>query len=164
MKVQFRIFLVLLFIPLYQSVYYYSDLPETVASHFNSAGHPNGWSSRMAFFGLYLGMMILMAMVFLALPSSLPRFRVSLISLPNKEYWLAPERCEETVLFIRQQMLSLGIATVLFMICTFQLVIEANLQTTKRFPVTPMNILLAAYGLLTVVWLIRFLFRFRKPS
>ena len=41
----------------------YPSLPETLATHFDAAGQPNGWTGRSAFALLYLGMGLLMAVI-----------------------------------------------------------------------------------------------------
>ena len=63
-----RVFFALTAIPVLQTLYYYPQLPEVVASHWDGLGAPNGWSSRFGFFGVYLGIVILLAGVFIYLP------------------------------------------------------------------------------------------------
>lgn len=41
----------------------YPSLPEVLATHFNAAGQPDGWSSRTSFAILYLGLGLLMAVL-----------------------------------------------------------------------------------------------------
>lgn len=41
----------------------YPSLPDVLATHFDGAGEPNGWSSRTSFTLLYLGLGLLMAMI-----------------------------------------------------------------------------------------------------
>lgn len=41
----------------------YPSLPETLVTHFNAAGQPDGWSSRTSFTLLYLGMGLLLAVI-----------------------------------------------------------------------------------------------------
>mgnify|MGYP000982640530 CR=1 FL=1 len=85
-----------------------SQLPQCVASHFNAAGEANGWMSRSAYviftsvFGLCLPLFIIG--VFFTI-----RFMpVSIISLPNRDYWLAPERRVETNAYFMRQALWLA--------------------------------------------------------
>jgi serine/threonine-protein kinase len=73
-----------------------SQLPERVATHFNGSGEPNGWMSRsanqmsMLIFGLVFPLFVV---VFCFAARFLP---AGLINLPDKDYWLAPERRGET--------------------------------------------------------------------
>src|SRR6266568_3055820 len=71
-------------------------LPERVATHFDGAGHPNGWMSRSALLkgGAAFGLAFpLLVVGICALVRFLP---AAAINLPRKEYWLAPERRGET--------------------------------------------------------------------
>jgi uncharacterized membrane protein len=147
-----------------QIMYYYPLLPSTVASHFDAAGNPNGCSSKKQFVGIYMFVILMMSFSSLALPLLLKNMPVSLINLPKKDYWLAPERRETTFLFIGETMLGSGNATILFLIITFQLSFEANLSTPLHFSSETMFILLGGYLLFISVWLARFIMRFRRTD
>ena len=147
-----------------QIMYYYPLLPSTVASHFDAAGNPNGCSSKKQFVGIYMVVILMMSLSSLVLPLLLKYIPISLINLPKKVYWLAPERKETTFLFIAETMLILGNATTLFLIITFQLAFEANLSSTRHFSSETMFILLGCYFFFIAVWLIRFMVRFRRTG
>lgn len=73
----------------------YSKLPVNIATHFNSSGVPDDWSSRKNFFiqwySLTLGMNGLWLLMVILMPRSLnSKFRWA-ISIPNKEYWLSTD-------------------------------------------------------------------------
>jgi uncharacterized membrane protein len=74
----------------------YSRLPEVVASHFNANGAPNGWMPRDSYVWTMVGVVTfttaLLAGMF-ALIRYLPK---GMVNLPNRDYWLAPERRAET--------------------------------------------------------------------
>jgi hypothetical protein len=61
-------------------------------------------------------------------------------------------------------MLTFGNATTLFLVITFQLAFEANLNTACHFSSDTMMLLLGVYILFTVVWLVAFIARFRKAD
>jgi len=146
-----------------QILYYYPQLPETVASHFDGAGRPNGWSSKEAFFGVYALMVALQVLIFRVLPPRLGRLPPRLVSLPNRDYWLGPERREETLAYLTTSMAWFGFASILFAVVTIQLVIEANLSQAPLNG-TMMWVLLAAFFAFVFLWVARLLLRFaRKP-
>lgn len=147
-----------------QITYYYPLLPHTVASHFDISGNPNGCSSKGQFIGIYGVVILVMLFSFRVFPSLFKNIPVSLVNLPNKDYWLAPERKEETFHVIAEKMLSFGNATTLFLIITFQLAFEANLNITRHFSSGTMLILLGGYILFAIVWSVRFIARFRKAE
>lgn len=164
MNTQRFILISLISLSVLQIVYYYPLLPDTVASHFDFNGNPNGCLSKGSFIGTYIIVMLLMLFSFLFLPSRFKYIPRSLINLPNKDYWLAPERKGETFQIIEEKMLIFGIATTLFLIITFQLVFQANLNSTCHFSTDTMMIFFGGYILFTIVWTVRFVARFRKAD
>src|SRR5262245_40603264 len=74
-----------------------SLMPEVVATHYDGAGNPNGWMSRTGMVGFHLGMLGVTALAFVGLPVALRRMSSTLINIPNREYWLAPERRAATL-------------------------------------------------------------------
>src|SRR4051812_45558370 len=75
---------------------HYPQLPPQVASHFNFAGQPDAWSSKAQFLGMSIALLALVVFM-LGLISSVAWYApAGLINLPNKDYWLAPERETET--------------------------------------------------------------------
>ena len=49
----YLLFLFLLGLCILQALYYYPELPEKVASHFDLDGNPNAWSSKQFFIAFY---------------------------------------------------------------------------------------------------------------
>ncbi len=142
-----------------QSIYFYPQLPEITASHFDSAGNPNGWMSKQVLVLFYLGMIaILIAIFFL-----IPRFPNGMKNLPNRDYWLSGDREAETNKYINSSTLRVGIATFVLLIYIMQLVFEANLS---KEPVLSGDVLwaLILYFVFIAVWLFKFYKRFRMPN
>jgi len=150
----------LLALAVIQALVYYPQLPDVVASHFDAAGNADGWMSKEAFFAVDLGTVALTALLFLTLPRV--RWPDRLINLPHKDYWLAPERREETFRTFQRQMLVFGCATLAFLLLVMQWAIEANLDGSQTLAPGPIWWLLGAYGLFTVVWLVRLLRHFYR--
>lgn len=145
-----------------QVVYYYPQLPDLVASHFDGRGNANGWSSREGFFGLYIVMIVLLAGIFLLLPKRpLARRRFGL-RIPHRDYWLAPSRREQTHAFLRKQMLIMGVAHLLLVIVTIELAIRANLGQEIRMHGS-IYWVLGLYFVFVGGWLLRIFAHFRKP-
>jgi uncharacterized membrane protein len=143
------------------TVYYYAQLPDTVASHFDGAGHPNGWSSKPMFFGVMFGMIALMGAVFLYLPKSFARMPRNLISLPYRDHWLSDENRGETIRFIEYQFAWFGVATLLLILATIQFTIDANLSPNHHLPNRFMWVFWA-YMAFTAVWTVRFVAHFAR--
>jgi hypothetical protein len=143
--------LVLLALVAIQIAWYWPRLPLVIASHFDVAGRPNGWMSREAFVGVYVGVVVLLTVVFSAIRVVPP----SLWNLPNKEYWLAPERRAATVARVADEMTSFGNATLALVVATFELAFRANLPG-GTFASEVMWAILGAYLIFVVARLVRF--------
>ena len=79
-----------------QFLYYYPNLPEIIASHFNGTGEADSWMSKQGFIIFDAIILLIVILHFTLLPSFLKKLPDSLINLPNKEYWLATKRRAET--------------------------------------------------------------------
>ena len=157
-----RIFFALVAIAILQTVYYYPQMPEIVASHWDGLGAPNDWSSRNGFFGLYLAIVLMLVGIFVYIPKRSMRQKQMGLKIPHPEYWLAPERIAQTHLFFRRQMIVIGIVHLLLSISVMQLAIEANFNPGSGLD-SSVFWLLALYFVFLAVWLIHFFLYFRKP-
>jgi uncharacterized membrane protein len=142
---------------------YYPQLPEVVASHFNGRGVPNGWQTKPAFFGVFVGVSVLAVLIGFGVPRIISAMPVQLINLPNKRYWLAPEHVAETMEFLRAYFAWFGCAVFLIMILTFDYAIQSNLHPENRPDVSRMWYILAGFLLFVVVWIVRMIARFARP-
>ena len=157
-----RIFLGLTALAALQIVVYYPRLPAVVASHFDGLGAPNGWSSKEAFFGLYLVIVLMLYAVFGWMPKWIENRPGRHMKIPNRDYWLAPERKAETWAFFRRQMMLMGNLHLLLAIFAIQLAILANFAAEPRMHAS-IAWALAIYFIAFTVWLIYFFWHFKKP-
>jgi uncharacterized membrane protein len=158
-----NVFAGLLGLTVIQIILYYPQLPHIMASHFDGSGHPNGWMSKNTFFVIHILMVLLMVLCFWRVPWGMTRLPLSWWSLPHRDYWLAPERREHTMRWIQGAMLVMGVVTVVLLLLTIQLAIDANLNPP---PVLSDAIggLLVAYFVSTGVWLVAFFRRFSRAE
>jgi uncharacterized membrane protein len=147
-----------------QLLYFYPRMPDTMASHFDGAGRPNGVQSRERFFGLSAGILVLTVTIMGGSGILLRRVPSHRFSLPNRDYWLSRERREETIDYIGRQMEWFAAAALLLMIVILQMAFEANLTPTPRLEPGPVWWVLGLYLSFTLVWLARFILHFRKPE
>lgn len=109
-------------------------LPEVTASHFAGSGAANGFMPRAYYVRFMLGVVVVLPLVLVFVPSlSLSHPRAG-IRLPHKEYWLAPERRLETLGFLQQHMARFGSMLVLFLCYIHWLVVRANASVPPRLP------------------------------
>lgn len=145
-----------------QGFHYYPQLGERLASHFDEADTPNGWQTKTAFFSFYVGGIVLATVLVFGIPKIISAMPASLINLPNKDYWLAPERRAGTLAYLTNFFSWFGTATLFVMVAAFELALRANLHPGARFDSATMWVILGGYFLFVVVWLVRLLTRFSK--
>ena len=139
-------------------------LPERVAIHFGLGGLPDSWAPNLNSTLLMLGVH---ALVFVSLyfsPKLLATIPSRWISLPNRNYWLAPERRSEAVAKFSQLMWQFGTAVFLFMLLAGVLTMRANLSKPVRLEEGVLLIGLAIFLAYTAYWTIALLRAFRIPS
>jgi hypothetical protein len=107
-------------------------LPDVVGSHFDASGAADGFMPRSWYVGCMLVMVVVFPLLLVIVQSFVlgrPRAR---INLPNREYWLAPERRTATIDFLRQHLVHFGSMLVVFLCYTHWLVVRANAVTPPR--------------------------------
>lgn len=109
-------------------------LPEVTASHFGGSGVANGFMPRAFYVKFMLLFVVALPLVLVFVPTISFNNPKAGIRLPNKEYWLAPERRGETVEFLRQHMARFGSMLVLFLCYVHWLVVRANAASPPRLP------------------------------
>jgi uncharacterized membrane protein len=141
------------------------ELPDLVAVHFDAAGRANGFMTRTGcrdfMFASTLGMPLLIVIATTLLPRALP---VSLINIPHRDYWLAPERARVSLVFLSEQGLWFGCILVLFLGSVDGLLVEANAVSPPQFPSALLLAMLILFFCAVGAWFLRMLRRFRAPS
>lgn len=145
-----------------QAAFYLPRLPEQMASHFDMAGQPNGWMSRIHFALFTAVMLIALYLVFGAMPMLLAKLPHWMINLPRKDYWFAPERKAEAVAYLRSWLRWFGCFTLLMLLLVFDLVYRANLFDVPKLHPSAVWIIVM-YLVLVVAFLVPALMRFRVP-
>jgi uncharacterized membrane protein len=159
------IFVMLVVVAAVQLNYYAQRLPDVVGSHFGTSGSASAWQTKMALFMVELAVIVVATIVSFAVPRLITAMPASAINLPNKEFWLSPERREETFLFLRAQMAWFGCALLAFLLFVMELVFRANLLTPPRLNNAVFVPALLAFVAFSVMWTIRLVLRFsRRPT
>ncbi|MGH9335094.1 MAG: DUF1648 domain-containing protein, partial [Vicinamibacteria bacterium] len=140
-----------------QLLYYYPRVPDEVASHFDGRGNPDGYQSRDGFFGMSAAMLVLAVGLFGGLGAIFRRIPSKWFNLPHRDYWLAPERREETLDFITGQLEWYGAATLLLFLFVVQMAVEANFGPERRLDAGSIWLVLGLYLLFNGIWLTRFI-------
>ena len=102
------------------------NFPENIASHFNAAGVPDGFMSQKSYLISMLVFVIGIPAVVVGGSSVALRSAQGSINIPNKNYWLAPARKQETIEFLNGHMAWFGSIFALFLSYVHWLLIKAN--------------------------------------
>lgn len=127
-----------------QIAVYWAYLPDVVASHFDGAGVPHGWSSKTAFFLLYAVMIGVIYVSFVTVPAWHARRAALQVEVPR---WRA-----RVLASLRVRMAWLGVVHLLMAIAVVQMVLDANIE---HRPLTSVIYwLLGGYFVFLIGWLI----------
>jgi uncharacterized membrane protein len=137
-------------------------LPPLVGSHFDAAGYPNAFMTRGGYtrFVLCLGLAAPVALVALL---TVVYSRANDLKLPNRDYWLAPERIART----RARLVVHGVwfgSLLVTMVCFVHwLVLGAYRRVPPQLSNTAIEAGMLAFGLISGAWSIALLIAFRRP-
>jgi hypothetical protein len=139
-----------------------SGLPPVVASHFGIGGAVDGFMSRNAYLGF-----ILIGTVIIPLLIVLPQRIVQtlpprLISLPNRDYWLAPERIESTLEYFRNHAVWFAALFIALVCFVHWEVVQANSRSPARLVAAQFITGLALYVVSVFVWIGAMIRHFRQ--
>jgi len=144
---------------------YYPQMPQRMASHFAADGRVNGWQSRDAFFVLMLLVTSTSAIVGFLAPRQIAARSNARINLPHRDYWLAPERREQTMRFISTTMAWFACGILFVLISGTFLALQANLAPEHRFNSEAMLVVLGGFLIGMLGLLVRLVRHFRNiPS
>ena len=136
-------------------------LPPVVAAHFDAAGRANGYLGRGLYIAILLLITVLVPLLVLIIPSRALSHPDVRINLPNRDYWLAPERRAATIGFLMRQM-SMFVWLLLAFLCYAQwLVVRANALSPPTLDSRAFLDGLVVFLACTVFWSARLVRRFR---
>jgi uncharacterized membrane protein len=144
--------------------YYYPLLPERVPSHFGPSGQADGWMSKSAFAAFYLILLTFFTLLMGGISAMIRLMPTDTINIPNREYWLAPERREATLARISGDMSNFGVALGLFLIATMQLSFQAALNGMERLNMPVFLSMFAGFFIFVGFWLTGFYRNYKIPS
>jgi uncharacterized membrane protein len=140
----------------------WDGLPERFASHFGPSGRPDAFMPRgtfMTLMGAVGGGTVLLLCV---LPQLLRFVPTRLINLPNRDYWLAPERRDRSLARLGNLLGWLGAATGVLFAGVMELAIRANLAQTG-LDMGAFGIAMALYVATVIGVLVALVWQFRLP-
>jgi uncharacterized membrane protein len=139
-------------------------LPNSIATHFDVAGRPNGWSSAAGYLAFLAGFGVALPLAVAAMVAMFARHAPEWINLPHRELWLAEPHRAEGLARVRAHMWWLACLLALAAIVAHLGVVRAHASDPPRLP------LAAALGIIGMVlggiaiWIVTWHRLFRPPS
>ena len=138
------------------------SLPPVVASHFASGGYADGFMPRNTYLGLMLFITVFVPLMLTCVHSTMRVIPPRFFSLPNRDYWLAPERAAETFAFFDSHGMYFSALLAAFLCFIHWLVVRANELQPPHF--SPMLFFAGLLLFLVAVafWIGVLVFHFRR--
>jgi hypothetical protein len=140
------------------------ELPPLVGAHFGTGGIATGFVPRQRYLIVATIGCVLLPLIIVFPISIALRNPQAVINLPNRDYWLAPERRPATVDFIRRQMMRFGTAMLVFVCYVHWLVIQANERSPPRLAGSAFVSAVAIFIGFVIVWIALHYTRFRRQT
>jgi len=162
-------FCLMLFAPLLIIVAWFivtttGQLADPVATHFGSGYLANGWMTRDGYLAFSLAFSVFLPVVIAGLVVWLPRVASGPLSLPNRDYWLAPERRAATLESITVRAIAIGSLFAIFMAGVHWLILEANAAVPPQLPARLFWAMLIAFLAALTVWIGTFWSKFHNVA
>jgi uncharacterized membrane protein len=145
-----------------QCIHDFPLLPQRMASHFAASGAANGWMTKSQFLIVYAIVLLPALFVEFRLHRKIATTPEKNLNLPNRQYWLAPERRDKTFAYFEMFCAWFGCAFLLVEVCAMGLAMRANFQGPPRMPTAPIASLLVGFATFTIVGVVSLLRRFSR--
>ena len=107
--------------------FYWPHLPLRVATHFGAGGQPDGWMDKSSATTMQCVLQVIMPIFFAGIGWALPLFPNSMINVPHREYWLAPQRRAGTLGTMKSMLGQFALCLSVFVSAIGHLTFRANL-------------------------------------
>ncbi|WP_313022822.1 hypothetical protein [Mobilicoccus sp.] len=134
--------------------------PDGVASHVGLDGTVNGWGTRAGFLGVNAWLALLLLVVMPIVVKAAIRPPATFLNMPNRDYWLAPERRDATVALVSRHLSLLLAATNLLVAAGMYDLVTLTLRGREAIGSWPFFVYIVG----ALVWAVWFSRRFRLPE
>lgn len=160
--VTWSVFIALLLFAVFYVTGTVSQLPLSVASHFNADGRANAFMSRSGYARFMLCVAVGLPLVVVAILTAVYS-RATEMKLPNREYWLAPQRVDQTRAFLVAHGVWFGSLVVILGCFVHWQELTANRLQPPHLSSQTFAAGLIAFLVATAAWVAVLLFAFRRP-
>jgi uncharacterized membrane protein len=156
--------LALTLLGLFQAAWFHDRLPAEFGTHFDARGVADRTGGPVGFLLVQFAALVGMAAVFLFTPRLMRRVPTTHWNLPNKDYWLAPERRAEFEAWFAGHLAWIGCATQLLLVAIFHLVLTAATSESADLMRTAMPMLIGGFLVAVAVWIASTFYALRRPA
>ena len=142
-------------------LFYQDQLPQRIALHYGAGGRPDSWGDKTVHFWIFVGTYLAMALMFEGIIRLMAKLPYAFFNLPNKDYWLAPQRRDQTLRRLSSHITWGGVATMGFLIATAHASIQVNLGRTETLGPT-FTAALTAYLMGIGIWALFLFLQFNQ--
>ena len=147
-----------------QCVHDFPLLPDRLASHFGVSGMPNGWMTKTQFFITYALVLLPALFIEFWLHRKVSKTPDARLRLPNKEYWLAPERRAGTIAYFESFFAWYGCAFLFIEVIAMGLAMRANFDSPPQLPTLPIILSVSSFIFFNVLAVVSMFRRFSISS
>jgi uncharacterized membrane protein len=137
-------------------------LPYLMASHFGISGTPNAWMPRGQFFSFIAAVGGGTILLFATARLWLRIIPAQLVNIPNRDYWMAPDRRVASVDRMGTWMAWFGVGMTAFLAFVVELALRANLERS-RLANRPLLFALVTYALVVILSIAKLYREFQIP-
>ena len=140
------------------------SLPARVATHFNAAGHANGWMTRsqhvtfMLLFGLGISLFVI------GICYCIRFFPASSLNVPNSAYWRSPEHYPEACAFLFRHSFWLGASELVWFGLLNASLVQANQLTPPLLAMRTAGALGGGFVAATAAWAVSMIWYFARTG
>jgi hypothetical protein len=135
-------------------------LPSVVASHFGPGGRADGFMAKGSYTTLMLALVVAVPALVASTALLVRVLPPKLVNLPNKQYWLSPERRAASLEALESLSLRFAIALAVFLCFVHWLVVRANSVQPSSLQEAWLFVGLAVFGAATLAWVYSLFRRF----
>jgi uncharacterized membrane protein len=161
-RVSWAVFIVLLLFAILFVTRTAPELPLLVASHFDAAGQPNAFMTRSGYTRFILCLAVGLPVVLVGI-LAVVYSNATVMKLPNRDYWLAPERLDRTRAFLIAHGVWFGSLLVMLVCFVHWQELIANRRQPPQLSSQALAGGIIAFLVATAVWIGALIFAFRRP-
>jgi hypothetical protein len=143
-------------------IYTSYHLPGTVATHFNVNNEPDGWMTRNSYLFMILTLLVSIPTLISVGIGMLSQRFPHLVNLPNRDYWLAPRRLDESLDYLASHGHRLGRLVIVLMTGLHYVVLVAHRTEPPVLPQSWLMAILLGFVFALAMWVVALYRRFPK--